>query len=57
MLAFEKQYLTNLLMNHAGEVSCAAAEAGLPRGTLYRLLGKHGLAAEDFRTRVAPVPQ
>jgi two-component system response regulator AtoC len=47
--AFEMEYLTNLLQFHQGDVSQAAREACLPRGTLYRLLKKHGLAAEDFR--------
>jgi DNA-binding NtrC family response regulator len=47
--AFELEYLTNLIQFHQGDVSQAAREACLPRGTLYRLLKKHGLAAEDFR--------
>jgi DNA-binding NtrC family response regulator len=47
--AFEREYLTNLLQFYQGDVAQAAQEACLPRGTLYRLLKKHGLAAEDFR--------
>ena len=47
--AFEREYLTNLLQFYQGDVSQAAREACIPRGTLYRLLKKHGLAAEDFR--------
>jgi DNA-binding NtrC family response regulator len=47
--AFELEYLTNLLQFHEGDVAQAAREACLPRGTLYRLLKKHGLTAEDFR--------
>lgn len=47
--AFEREYLTNLLQVYQGDVSQAARQACLPRGTLYRLLKKHGLAAEDFR--------
>jgi two-component system response regulator PilR (NtrC family)/two-component system response regulator HydG len=47
--AFEREYLGNLLQFYHGDVAQAAREAGLPRGTLYRLLKKHGLAAEDFR--------
>jgi DNA-binding NtrC family response regulator len=47
--AFEREYLTNLLQFYQGDVSQAAREARIPRGTLYRLLKKHGLAAEDFR--------
>jgi two-component system, NtrC family, response regulator PilR len=46
---FEKNYLTNLLRTHRGEVSAAAADAQLPRGTLYRLLKNHGINANDFR--------
>ena len=48
-MAFEREYLTNLLQFYQGDVSQAAREARIPRGTLYRLLKKHGLAAEDFR--------
>ena len=50
--AFEREYLTNLLRFHQGDVSQASWEARVPRGTLYRLLKKHGLAAEDFRLDV-----
>jgi DNA-binding NtrC family response regulator len=46
---FEREYLTHLLQFHQGDVSQAAQEACIPRGTLYRLLKKHGLTAEDFR--------
>ncbi len=49
--AFEKKYLTSLARKHAGDMSRAAEEAKVPRGTLYRLLGKYGLAPEDFRPR------
>lgn len=49
LAAFEKDYLTNLLQLYQGDVSQAAQKACIPRGTLYRLLKKHGLAAEDFR--------
>jgi DNA-binding NtrC family response regulator len=49
LTAFEREYLTNLLQFYQGDVSQAAREARIPRGTLYRLLKKHGLAAEDFR--------
>ena len=46
---FEKQYLTDLLARHLGDVSAAAREAGLPRGTLYRLMKGHGLDGATFR--------
>ncbi|MBI4600853.1 MAG: sigma-54-dependent Fis family transcriptional regulator, partial [Planctomycetes bacterium] len=51
--AFEKQYLTSLLRRHAGDVTRAAAEARIPRGTLYRLLGKHGVKPDEYRARPA----
>jgi transcriptional regulator of acetoin/glycerol metabolism len=38
-----------LLARHQGDVRTAAQEAKLPRGTLYRLMKKHGLDGGDFR--------
>ncbi len=46
---FEREFLTELLARHAGDVSAAAREARLPRGTLYRLMKGHGLGAAAFR--------
>ena len=46
---FEWQYFTDLLTRHLGDVSAAAREARLPRGTLYRLLKGHSLDAASFR--------
>ena len=46
---FERQYLNDLLTRHAGDVSAAAREARLPRGTLYRLLKGHSLDPAEFR--------
>ena len=46
---FEKGYLTDLLTRHQGDVSAAAREARLPRGTLYRLMKGHGLDGAAFR--------
>jgi DNA-binding NtrC family response regulator len=46
---FEKHYLTDLLARHLGDVSAAAREARLPRGTLYRLMKGHGLDGATFR--------
>ena len=46
---FERQYLNDLLTRHAGDVSAAAREARLPRGTLYRLLKGHALDPAEFR--------
>lgn len=47
--AFEKDYLDKLLNEHNGDVTKAAAVADLPRGTLYRLLGNHGLDPATYR--------
>ena len=47
--SFERQYLVQILTTCGGDVSSAALEGGLPRGTLYRLLKKHGLNPADFR--------
>jgi len=47
---FERQYLVQLLRTHGGNVTRAAAAAGIPRGSLQRLLRKHGLRAEQYRT-------
>jgi len=47
---FEKQYFTRLLKTHHGDVTKAAKEAGVPRGSLYRLLKKNNLDPSDFRS-------
>ncbi|MBI2567194.1 MAG: sigma-54-dependent Fis family transcriptional regulator [Candidatus Schekmanbacteria bacterium] len=46
---FEQNYLEELLGRWNGDVTRAAQEAQLPRGTFYRLLKKHGLSADSFR--------
>jgi transcriptional regulator of acetoin/glycerol metabolism len=46
---FERHYLVDLLSRHLGDVSAAAREARLPRGTLYRLMKGHGLDGAAFR--------
>ncbi|MEI6240670.1 MAG: sigma-54 dependent transcriptional regulator [Planctomycetia bacterium] len=46
---FEKQYLAELLTRHHGDVSAAARDAKLPRGTLYRLMKSHALDGAAFR--------
>jgi two-component system response regulator HydG len=51
---FEREFLTELLATHAGDVSAAARQARLPRGTLYRLMKGHGLDAATFRANAAP---
>jgi len=46
---FETQYLTDLLTRHRGDIKLAAQEAGLPRGTLYRLMKNRCLDGSQFR--------
>lgn len=46
---FEREYFIRLLEDTKGDVSQAARQAKLPRGTLYRLLKNHELIPEDFR--------
>jgi len=46
---FERDYLMALLDRYEGDVSRAAAEAKVPRGTMYRLMKKCGLSAQQFR--------
>ncbi|MHC4161901.1 MAG: sigma-54-dependent transcriptional regulator [Planctomycetota bacterium] len=48
--AFEREYLTQLLENHRGDVVAAARAAALPRGTLYRLLKKHDIKPMEYRS-------
>src|SRR5207249_4132316 len=47
---FERTYLERLLRAQNGDVSASAKASGIPRGTLYRLLGRHRLKPEDFRS-------
>ena len=47
--AFERDFLVDLLTRHMGDVSAAAREARLPRGTLYRLMKGHHLDAATYR--------
>ena len=46
---FERQFLQDLLTRHQGDVTAAAREARLPRGTLYRLMKGHALDGAAFR--------
>ena len=50
---FEREYLADLLTACAGDVTAAAKQAHLPRGTMYRLMKKHDMAAGDFRSTLA----
>jgi DNA-binding NtrC family response regulator len=54
--AFERQFLLRLLHECRGNISQAAAEARLPRGTFYRLLHRHGLDPASFRDSAESAP-
>lgn len=47
--SFEREYLVKLLKDAGGDVSRAAEQAQLPRGTLYRLLKRNNLDPDLFR--------
>lgn len=47
---FEKEYLKGLIQRHRGNVSASAREARLDRSNFLRLLRRHGLKAESFRS-------
>jgi DNA-binding NtrC family response regulator len=44
--AFERDYLTALLARHHGNISRAAAEAGIDRNYIHRLVKKYGLEVD-----------
>ena len=48
---FECDYLSGLLSSTQGNVSRAAARAGLHRTSFQRLLRKHNIQSDDFRNR------
>jgi len=48
--AFERSYLSDLLRRHRGNVTAAAAAAGMLRSALQRLLRKHDLRSSSFRS-------
>jgi len=49
LLAFERDYLTRLMVEHGGNVTHAARTAGKDRRDLGKLLKKHQLDMQDFR--------
>lgn len=49
MASFERDYLSQKLQEHGGEVSAAAVAAQIPRGTFYRLLKNHDIKPADYR--------
>lgn len=46
---FETMYLADILERFGGDVSAAAKQAQIPRGTFYRLMKKHDLQAKEYR--------
>ena len=52
--AFERSYLSDILMKHRGNVTAAAQQAGMLRSALQRLLRKHELRSADFRRGARP---
>lgn len=48
---FERDFVQNLLSKHHGDVTAAAHAAGLPRGSLYRLLKKLTVDPAQFREK------
>ncbi len=49
VVSFERQYLSELLKTTRGDVTQAAEQAQIPRGTFYRLMKKNNLDPEFFR--------
>jgi len=46
---FERRYLEDVLRKHGGNVRAAAKNAGVPRGSFYRLLEKHAIDPDVYR--------
>ena len=46
---FERAYLVHALERTEGNLAAAARDAGIDRKTLWRLLRKYGLDADEFR--------
>jgi DNA-binding NtrC family response regulator len=49
--AFERAYLDDLLVRHAGNVTAAAHHSGMLRSALQRLLRKYDLRSAEYRRR------
>jgi DNA-binding NtrC family response regulator len=49
--AFERAYLDDLLLRHAGNVTAAAQHSGMLRSALQRLLRKYDLRSAEYRRR------
>ncbi|GMV04090.1 MAG: sigma-54-dependent Fis family transcriptional regulator [Gemmatimonadota bacterium] len=50
LAAFERDYLQAVLRQSFGDVTQACAASGIPRATFYRLLKKHGVVPDRFRS-------
>jgi transcriptional regulator of acetoin/glycerol metabolism len=44
--AFEREYLSQLLDRHRGNISRAAVEAGIDRNYIHRLVKKYGIPVD-----------
>jgi DNA-binding NtrC family response regulator len=51
--SFEKEYLLNILDRQQGNVTAAAKESGIDRSNFLRLLRRHHINAQEFRTSPA----
>jgi len=54
--SFERSYLAEILAWHRGNVTAAAAQAGMLRSALQRLLRKHDLHSSDYRKMERALP-
>ncbi|RUL78940.1 sigma 54-interacting transcriptional regulator [Dyella choica] len=55
MLAFERDYLTNLMKRSCGNVTAAARMCEMERRQLGKLLKKHGIDTREFRLSPQPL--
>ena len=51
--SFEQNYLTHILRRHKGNVSSAAREAKLDRSNFLRLMRRHGIKSDDYRSNTS----
>lgn len=47
---FEREYVAAVLQRHGGNVSRSAQQAGIDRSSFQRLMRKHGVHSDDFRS-------